>query len=175
MCADVFVSYLSICIAPLFLALIHSNPHRRPFFSLHRNSYMNGFSFASHFAPMLIILTCKHALLGYSSCLSFSTFPLFSTSIFFLFEILSHFRFLFFLLSRLFLFTYLRFLPFSVQTTVAEEKLSVSLILCSLWNFDRTKVLCKYETILSKWLASLVLLVYVFMFLYSPFRTCDFN
>lgn len=26
------------------------------------NSYMNGFSFAFHFAPMLIILTCKHAL-----------------------------------------------------------------------------------------------------------------
>lgn len=30
------------------------------FLSVHRNSYMNGFSFAFHFAPVLIILTCKY-------------------------------------------------------------------------------------------------------------------
>lgn len=41
------------------------------FFCFLRNLYMNGFSFAFHFAPMLIILTCEHALLHYHRFLFF--------------------------------------------------------------------------------------------------------
>lgn len=52
-------------------AILGSYPYQSSHFFLfifffRRNSYMNGFSFAFHFAPLLIIFTCKHALPGCS-------------------------------------------------------------------------------------------------------------
>lgn len=76
---SIFLVLLWYCIFFLFLvnacvcagdgAILGSYPYQSSHFFLfffHRNSYMNGFSFAFHFAPLLIILTCKHALPGCS-------------------------------------------------------------------------------------------------------------
>lgn len=61
-------TYVCICVCVCVCgstAFLGSYPCQSALFSF-RNSYMNGFSFAFHFAPLLIILTCKHALLGCS-------------------------------------------------------------------------------------------------------------